>query len=429
MNVFARIARRSLQRMGRALQPKARHGIPPAGSHPDPRSGERGVATFLAIATASVILLIVLLSLSLMQSSAKAIYGQLRYQGQAYNTALAGTTEALTWFQEQATQPVATFNPQRNLAATPPINDTEVQAIGIVRTFPVSAIGNVWGRYEVRTPSALDVTAQRGKSGTGTVWQFDSAGMIFVDRDGDNQMDFTDSNSSGVYDWGEPGEVVAMRKVRAEATRLTVILPAGNAAIQGYTCSSINMTTGTSKVKILGSSAGIGIACRNGTGNPSNSGITLLGNPGRQTNVNPYNDSILAVFGVDQNELLNLATVKSPDVAGLPATLPAMSLTVIQGNATFTTAKPLIGSGILVVLGNLTIPANSYSSYNGVIYVTGTYSQTAPSQVSGAIIGHGTIRLVGGGDFAEATWDPSIVQQVRNNLGGYRFSRTQYVIP
>jgi len=83
----------------------------------------------------------------------------------------------------------------------------------------------------------------------------------------------------------------------------------------------------------------------------------------------------------------------------------------------------------VIVLGNLTIPANSSSTFNGVIYVTGNYTQSAPSLVSGAVIVLGTVRLIGAGDFSEIDWDSSIVQQIRSQLGGYRFTRSEYIVP
>jgi hypothetical protein len=390
---------------------------------------ERGVASLLAVVGMSMILLGLMMSLSLIEGSAKNISGQLKYQGQAANAASAGSVDALSWFQKQSTQPVAIFAPQRNLSATPPINDTEFPSIGIVRTYPISSLGNVWGRYEVRTSTTADVTQQRGKSGTGTIWQFDSRGMVFIDKDGDGVMDWTDSNGNGVFDWGEPGEVVAQKAVRSEAQRLSLVLPGGNAALQSDECSTVNLTSGAAGNHVLGSTAGIGIACKSGTGSPSTSGAMVTGNPAIQTNVNPYNDSIQSVFGVNLTELLALSSVQATSVAGLPNPLPAMSLVVVQGDAAFTTAHPLVGSGILVVLGNLTIPASSESSWSGVIYTTGLYSQSGPSQVLGAVVSQGGITLIGGSDVTECDWDPTMVQMVRNSLGGYRFTRAQYLVP
>jgi hypothetical protein len=369
------------------------------------------------------------MTLSMIEGSAKSIGGQLRYTGQAQNAANAGSVDALSWFQKQSTQPVAAFNPLRDMTAVPPVNDTEYPTIGIVRTYPLTALGNVWGRYEVRTTDVSDVTAQRGKTGVGTMWQFDSTGLIFIDKNGNSLMDWTDANGNGVFDWGEDGEIIAMKTIRSEAQRLSLVLPAGNAALQSSNCSTVNLTSGAAKNRVLGSTAGIGIACKNGTGSPSTTGATVTGNPAIQTNVNPYNDSIPSVFGVNMTELLALATVKVPDVPSLPDPMPAMSLVVIQGNATFTTAKPLIGSGILVVLGNLTIPASSKSTFNGVIYVTGTYSQSGPSLILGSIVSQGGISLIGGADITEVDWDATMVQMVRNSLGGYRFTRSQYLVP
>ena len=174
-------------------------------------------------------------------------------------------------------------------------------------------------------------------------------------------------------------------------------------------------------------SAGSAVACRSGTGSPSVGSATLTGAPVLSTNVSPYNDSVTSIFNVSQNELVSLAKLSVPDVPSLPPTLPAMSLIVIQGNATFTTAQPLVGSGILAVFGNLTVPAGSY--FNGVIYASGNYAQSGPSLISGAVVAHGSIALSGGSDITEVDWDGSIVQQVRNTLGSYQFSRTEYVVP
>ncbi len=421
---------RNVSRTGENTRRNTGAGVAATASQARPAAddaAERGVASLLAVAGMAIILLTLIAGLVVIQASARSIGGQLKNQGQAYNVAMAGATDALVWFQKQSTQPVASFAPQRNLSATPPLNDTEIASIGIVRTFPVSPFGNVWGRYEVRTSNVTDVSTQRGKTGAGTIWQFDSYGMLFIDRNGDSQMNWTDSNSNGVYDRGEPGEVVALTKVRAEAQRLSVVLPGGNASLQSYTCNTIDLTRGAGSNRVLGTPTGTAIGCRSGTGSPQTSGATISGSPAIQSSINPYNDAVSAVFGVNQNELVTLASAKAANVAGLPTPLPTMALVVVQGDATFTTSTPLVGSGILAVFGNLVVPAGS--NFNGVIYVTGNYSQSGPSLIMGSVIAHGSITLTGGSDITEADWDTTIVQQVRNTLGGYRFSRTEYVIP
>jgi hypothetical protein len=49
--------------------------------------------------------------------------------------------------------------------------------------------------------------------------------------------------------------------------------------------------------------------------------------------------------------------------------------------------------------------------------------------VLGSVVALGGITLIGGSDITEVDWDATIVQMVRNTLGGYRFARTQYAIP
>jgi hypothetical protein len=400
---------------------------------PDPghrsRDGEKGTALLIVVAGMAVIVLSIVTGLTLVELAGNLIGSELKYQGQTLNSADAGLTEALSWFQRQSTQPVTAFNPVRDLTATPPINDSEVASIGIVRTYRVSSLGNVWGRYEIRRSNVTDVSIQRGKPQAGTIWQVEADGILFRDANNDSQFTWNDANGNGVYDQGEPGEALAMKKARVEFQRLSLVLPAGNAAVQGSTCSTINTTTGTVSTRVQGSSSGTGIGCRSGTGSPTTTGTSVTGSPAIQTGVNPFNAGVSDIFGVTQSELLSLANLTVPDVASLPAALPAMSLIVIQGDATFTTSRPLVGSGVLVVFGNLVIPSNSASNYNGVIYVTGNYSQSAPSTVHGAVVCTGNINLVGGGDFAEVDWDAALVQQVRNQVGGYRFSRSEYFVP
>ena len=107
-----------------------------------------------------------------------------------------------------------------------------------------------------------------------------------------------------------------------------------------------------------------------------------------------------------------MADVKASSVADLPEDLPAMSIVVVQGDAVFTDAQPLNGVGVLVVFGDLTIPANSNSAYNGLIYVDGDYKQGAPSSISGAVIVTGDVVIQGSSDFSEVNYDPGILSQI-----------------
>ena len=145
---------------------------------------------------------------------------------------------------------------------------------------------------------------QRGKAQAGTIWQVESDGILFRDANNDRQLTWNDANGNGVYDRGEPGEILAVKKTRVDLQRLSLVLPGGNAAIQGANCSGINLTSGTTSSRVLGSSSGIGIACRNGTGSPTTAGATVAGSPAIASSVNPFSSGIPSIFGVTQSELV-----------------------------------------------------------------------------------------------------------------------------
>ena len=150
----------------------------------------------------------------------------------------------------------------------------------------------------------------------------------------------------------------------------------------------------------------------------------------------PSRFTIPYVFGVTQNELENMADFNVSSVADLPASLPSASLIVLRdpsnANATFefTQTRPLTGTGVLVVFGNLTLTANSNSSFNGVIYVDGSYLQEAPSSVTGSVVvnntGTRTFRMSGAGERSEIRYDANVIDFIEQRMGQYRVTRSAY---
>ena len=71
----------------------------------------------------------------------------------------AGIVDAYAWLRRQQVQPVTTFAPRRDLAAVPPVNETDDPTLGLVRE--VELLPSLWGRYEVRpaTPAEAFVDA------------------------------------------------------------------------------------------------------------------------------------------------------------------------------------------------------------------------------------------------------------------------------
>ena len=390
--------------------------------------GESGQAVIAATIIVSLVLLVLLTMITQTQLGNRLVGRELTYQGQAANAAEAGLVDALSWFRKQSIQPVRTFQPIVNASANPPISDTEDTSIGIVRTYQVSAPGRLMGRYEVRIGNAaagsgvLDVTTQKGKttSGAGSVWQLESVGYIWVQN-----------NAANAYNQS-PNTVLSQQTFRTEIEKMSVNLPDGGAALFSANCDNVKIDT---KTKIQGGS-GIGVSCRPGSGSGITNNGVITGATNTKTNsVAPYD--IQAVFSVPQQELLGLADVNVTQTKDLPSPLPAMSLIVINGDATFgpTTVSPpitpLVGSGILVVLGNLTINSDPSNDWNGVIYVTGNLNINEPMAVNGSIIaanssGAASIAVNSGADISEVDYDPAMIGQINTQMGQYRFSRSKY---
>lgn len=386
------------------------------------KTREKGQALIATIIGISLVLLLLLTAITVTQLSNKVIARRLTYQGQALNAAQAGIIDALSWFRRQTAQPVTAFAPKLDLTANPPVNDTEDPTIGIVRTFDISTTARLKGRYEVRIGNAaagtgvLDITSQMNKTGAGTVWQLESIGYVWVDND-----DTKAFNQS-------PNIVLSTQTVRSQIQRLTVSLPEGGAGLFVGKNGSVTVG-GQGRIK-----GGLGVGLAYGsTGRPVNVAAgTTTGTPAKRANSTAAYD-FGSVFNVTQQELLGLADVQASKMSDLPQPLPSMSLVVMKGNAAFTAARPLTGSGIFVVLGDLSVTGPTNSDFNGVIYCTGNFTMDQPSLLSGAAIvangnatGNASVGNGAGSDIAEIDYDPSMLTQINQQMAEYRFSRAMY---
>jgi hypothetical protein len=296
----------------------------------------------------------------------------------------------------------------------------------------------------------VDRSEERGKDSPGRVWQIESIGVIYVDADHDatdplGDMDWTDTNGNGRPDAGE-GEVLVTQTLRADIQRLTTVFPGAGAVI------SEGVATVSNRSRVRGGTgggAGTGIIYT-GTNTPVIGGAPteVSGTPATGQDALPFEGSIPEVFGVTETELKNMADLKGTLAQIAAATnpplqpgesLPAMNLIIIDGGngtVSFDATRPLIGSGILVVLdADVVVQANTNANFNGIIYVRGTYTQNAPSLISGTVMvvkkadgTGGTVSITGSGDFSEVDYDGAMIQQVQNQLGQYRFSRPPYLV-
>jgi hypothetical protein len=464
------------------------------------RPSEKGQALISVIAGVSLVLLSLVVALIITQFSGRVIHRQLLYQGQALNAAQAGLTEGLSWFRRQVTQPVSTFYPVRDLAAIPQINDTEDPnctaagnnaCVGLVRNYQVSGLGNVWARYELRrtrragdvmacdpvtekaplpnppsTPcyltQTLDITQNRGKSGSGVVWQLEADGVIYARHDPNQGPDFNRTA-------GNPNDILARRRLRAEIQRLGITPPADGALITSRS-DAVNLPNtdvridGTSRSAIAWVNSPAG-QVPNGAGYsppaPPNTQIrgtapvTTSGIP-----ASPSRFTIPYIFGLTEQELRASANRDAgcrppgpfpnpciPDLDtdgpndGVWTTLPNMNLIVLSqpGNANqtfrFDSQRPLTGTGILVVFGNLDIAANSLSNYNGIIFVRGRYSQRQPSTINGTVIidapapvgGVRPVSIAGSGEDSVIRYDRNLIDFIARRMGLYDVARSAYV--
>jgi hypothetical protein len=430
------------------------------------KRNERGQALIAVIAGISLVLLTLEAGIIVVQFSGKLLQRQLTEQGQAINAAQAGLTEGVSWFGRQQAQPVKTFLPALTPAGIPPVNDTDepyvagspATGVGLVRSYPISDPGRVWGRYELQASNfvsptgtnTIDISTQRGKRcpsppcSLGLVWQLESQGIVYVRN-----------NPALAYNVS-PNVVLSRRTLRTEIQRLGMNRPL-DAALIVNRGSAINIANTSVEIK---GNKGFGIAWVAATGTPTGTGYTsatlppnlqITGGAGGATSGNivavPNPFTIPYIFGMTVQELRAMADYEKTQVAlpgGLPFTttngytsLPSMKLfllydpTNLAKNYVFDSTSPLNGTGILVVFGSLTIALNSNSTFNGmVVVVNGSYSQSAPSTVNGTVIvdtgAAGTVQIQGSGDKAYIRFDPNLLSFMASRMGLYRVTRSPY---
>lgn len=361
--------------------------------------------------------------------------------GQAASVAEAGIVDGFAWFRRQQVQPVATFAPVRNLTASPPVNETDDAAVGLVRTYEISP--GLWARYTLRKTVAAeaytdrnanghydagetftdtdhdgrwspsretrDVTLERGLTGAGTVWQLVSHAQVFRRPDADQAI------GAG------PNVQIAEATLAAELRRLTLAPPA-TAAICVSKSASISVGT---RGRVRSDTTCVAYGTNNGT--VQISAGELVG-PTKTALVPGWKDTVESVFGVDWPSLQSMADISTTDpVGGLPATLPHMSLVVVTGNLTYTQKRPLRGTAVLIVKGNVDIQASSNSFFNGLLYVDGNLTVRAPAMLRGTFICRGALDVKGtSGDFVDVERDPKILTKLMTVMGQYRMSKAPF---
>lgn len=341
--------------------------------------------------------------------------------GQAVQFAKSGLTEALGWLRKQTAQPVTAIAPMLDASAVPPVLDTVDEDIGIVREFEIT--NSIWGRYEVwkewnadPDPTRLawrqqfqceDISDLRGNLSPGSIWRLRCVGYVY--RRVDDTVAFDQL----------PNQVLG-REIAEVETRRLALQPPGQAALCTRNGNGLVVQT---RGRLLGGSVAAGVYYLNGTGSPSISGTgsSVSGTPG-QSAASTYDDSFEAVFGVSQTELGAMADYYVTNAADFPSPVPVDTLVLCNTGMTFTSSQPLKGTGVVAIVGNTTIDVGSYSAFSGLLYVQGNLTLREPSEIQGAVVVTGTVRVQGASDYATVTYDDGILNHLRQELGTYRLS-------
>lgn len=410
-------------------------------------SGEKGTALMMALYAMFIVSILIGVGFTLLYNSMSIMKRQLHYRGQAENIAKAGLVEAHSWLRRQTSQPVKTSNasdPSSDDYGFDPIidssdpaniiNDSDDPSIGIVRTLQIGQTNMNFGRYEVRryssrTPYASesaytwrdknaesyckDISAERGHAAnSGTVWRLECVGYVYVQFDSNKEF------------YEPPNKMLHNVVLATEFQRLGLNLCPGAIHLDEDTGLHVS-----NKAKVDGINDPGTVWHGDDIGDTTGPG-DVTGTPDEQLSGDSLSPT--AIFGLTKNELKSAADYYVNSADDLPDIRFNMTIIYIEGNAQFTSTKPLKGSGILFVDGNLTFTNNCGTYWSGVVYCTGNISMGDTTVIMGTVVGVGenvNIHSTSGGnmaDIAEITYDGDILDSIKQNIGQYRMTRSPY---
>jgi len=397
----------------------------------------KGSALVIAVLLALLVAFLMTVGGQLIATSNTESHTQQKVLTEADNVARAGLVDAIAWFKRQSQQPVRSgypptyytyadgaFYPRVSTDTTK--NATIDESIGLVKEYQLSEDSKKWARYEVRrqpdtasnaydSHSVHDISGLRiyGKNnGEGLVWYIESAGYVYMKND-----------TSKAYNEA-PNKVVAHVRSSTEIRRLALSLPLEAAVLTKSGGSSYSRTVTLNKNGRIMAGHYTGVGYVSGSSPKVNSGGSITGSTQYKSGID--DPTVSYVLGVSTSELKMLADYVVTDTSLLPSDMPDMALIFINGDASFTSSRPLSGGGILFVNGNLNIAADSNAVYSGLIYATGTVTISDPALISGTVIAYGglTLSRSAATDIAEIDYDPTILSSVRQQICQYRENKS-----
>ena len=420
------------------------------------------------------VLMIATITTLLLIAGIQFIHGSLKegrnadFEQQAYQVALAGINHSLMWLQVHRGEAPTVFDP-RVVPTEPDIpaeTTTAYEQFGVVQEYEIDATKKLWGRYEVArsqeapirdtlsqmgphlslytdpiTWSVDDAGRQRGST-IGSIWQARSRGYLF-----------TRANPTDPFTLTNPKPV---RAITLEGELKNVVIGAPRAAIYSFKDGTdtgsphINFTyAGTASAGNTAISNGGDTGALHLWANTATANITQAANVAWEggtygeavgctdSAASNYVDPDLTsqmrqVFGASNAEAVEGLADASYTAAGSIGTLTDMKFIYLnpgdnRGTATFDAGTRLRGQGVLFVDGSLEIKGTSAASHywQGLIFVTGHYSQTGNSTVTGSIMAGETI-TIGGDDSSQAKviYSQDALNRVSDRFSGFRLDRS-----
>lgn len=361
--------------------------------------------------------------------------------------ARSGMQDAVGWFHGRAEQPITEFKPVYEPHAIPPRIETIDPAIGLVREFAIN--GNLWGRYEVRREEARDVSAQRGISVPGSVWELGVRAFIYRKRS--EQAHFDQA----------PNQLVGTKAITSELRWLNICAPAPAAL-----CADQPGKVTLGAKAVVDGTTSIAIAYRDpATLLPAPTLLTatidsaaVLSGSLLQLSSPSYDATPERVFGMRLDELRSYSDVTLETDVGASgwdwARLLAWLRSILTRSGTGTSADTTSGTdstpridgrlivtksmrldgklqlvnSLLVVDGNLTATALADVQIEGMVYVSGDANLSAGKiDIKGLLVVRGEAKL-GAGFLSTGTmlrYDAARIDQVRRTVGRYREQRSR----
>ncbi len=374
------------------------------------RASERGSAIPWALLFITIITGMVIYHAGFLAANRRMGDVHSRLTPLASSFADSGLTDALSWFTKQETQPVPVFNPQLDPLADPPILDTLDPRIGLVREFEVR--GKLWGRYEIRKSSTIDISKESGMSATGSVWDVGSIGMLYERVD--------PKKAYNEY----PNRLISRTSMRTEIRGIPITPPAP-AAIGVADPENISILPGG---KVIG---GAKPAFSYPSTDPINEVAPVPGViSGTPTAVElaSFDSSPEKVFKMSLGKLKEFANLVVSSAAALPEEVPNDRMVFVNGNLTLASGRRQRGRMLLIVNGNLTAQDGNDTDIEGLVFVTGDANLGGGFTLRGSMLVAGGLTIGGGLQAAEVRYDQTAIDALKSSLSRYRAARGRRLV-